>query len=308
MIESAAASIDAVIVLHESASVIEGALESLRHAAPIRGVRPIIIDNASTDDGPAIASRILGADAVVTLPKNLGFAGGVNAGLARSHRPWLALVNPDLRFAPGALDYMASALESRPGSGLVGPIVRAADGTREETAGAFPTLDREIAHAWFLDRILGWEGRRVVQPTTAAQVDWVSGCAWLLRREAVEAVGPLDDGYFMYVEDVDYCKRLRNSGWDVWVEPGAEAIHVRGTGSTRSALLPADGGMSLVRYFERHASEEDARAIRAVLRRGWLIRRVLHTLRSWFGQPGAGRLAARYARAIEQSAARARRM
>lgn len=298
--ESAPNSIDAIIVLHDSASVIEGAIDALRRAAPDCGVRPIIVDNASSDAGAAIASRLLGEAAVVRLPNNLGFAAGVNAGLIRSRSPWVALVNPDLRPAPGSLDKMVRALDLRPRAGLVGPLVRLEDGTREQTAGVFPTLARERAHSMFLDRLLGWEGRRVPQPDTAVQVDWVSGCAWLLRREAQLQVGPLDEGYFMYVEDIDYGKRLAAAGWEVWVEPAAEATHVRGTGSTRSGLLPADGGLALVRYFELHAPSRDARAIRAVLRRGWSIRRALHRVRSGFGSPGAARLAERYARAIEE--------
>lgn len=292
-----------MIVLHESASVIGSALEALQSAAPRRGVRPIVVDNASTDDGAAIAARIAGESNVIRLASNVGFAGGVNAGLARSTSGTIALVNPDLQFEPGALDRMADALDAKPTVGLIGPLVRAADGSREATVGMFPTLAREQAHAWFLDRALGRAGRRADQPVSACRVDWISGCAWLLRREAMQQVGPLDAGYFMYVEDVDYARRLRDSGWEVWIEPLANALHVRGTGSSRSSLLPADGGLSLIRYFEQHASPRDAIAIRAVLRRGWSLRRMLHTVRGWCGSGVSARLALRYERALSDLAA-----
>lgn len=290
--------IDAVIVLHESASVIDGALDALAGAAPRSAVNTIVVDNASTDRGPAIAASRLGEGSVIRSERNLGFAGGVNLGLARSTHPWIALVNPDLRYAPGALDRLLDFMEAHPRAGLVGPGVRLADGRREATAGVFPTAAREHAHAWFQDRWLGRPGRSIAQPTAPARADWVSGCAWLLRRAALEHVGPLDAGFFMYVEDVDFCRRLHAADWEVWVEPGAHASHVRGTGSSASGLLPADGGRALVRYFEKHAAADEVAAARAALRAGWTLRRALHRVRAWAGRAGARRLADRYARAL----------
>lgn len=299
MTERPAREIDAVIVLHESGSVIDGSLAALADAAPRSVVNPIIVDNASTDAGPRIAESRLGAGSLIRSPRNLGFAGGVDLGLARCRHPWIALVNPDLRFAPGALDILADFLEAHPRVGLVGPLVRLAEGGREATAGVFPTAAREHAHAWFLDRWLGRAGRGAEQPDSASRVDWISGCAWLLRREALVQAGPLDDGFFMYVEDVDYGRRLQDSGWEVWVEPRAHAVHVRGTGSSASGLLPADGGRAMLRYFEKHATHAEQASARRALAAGWTIRRVLHMLRAWARRPGAERLERRYARALE---------
>jgi len=293
-----ARAIDAVIVLHESAAVIDGALAALDGAASRSIVNPIVVDNASTDAGPAIVERRLGSGSVIRSPRNLGFAGGVNLGLAHSAHPWIALINPDLRYEPGALDVLLDFLLQHPRAGLVGPRVQLADGSRESTAGAFPTAAREQAHAWFLDRWLGREGRRVAQPLGAGRVDWLSGCAWLLRREAFEAIGPLDEGYFMYVEDVDYGRRLHAAEWEVWVESAARAEHVRGTGSSASGLLPADGGRALLRYFEKHTTSAEQAAARRALVAGWTIRHSLHTVRAWAGAPGAERLAKRYASAL----------
>jgi len=99
--------------------------------------------------------------------------------------------------------------------------------TRVEAFGASGTDDWTIPHArsrsalhtFLLDRTLGFEGRLAPLPDTVRSVDWASGCAWVLRRETVRSVGPLDEGYFMYCEDVDYCRRIHDAGWEVVVTP-----------------------------------------------------------------------------------------
>ena len=294
------AQIGAVVVIHESAGVIRGCLETLRESAPRRGLAILVVDNASTDDGADVAAGILGPERVLRLEENHGFAAGVNAGFARLGQPWLAIVNPDLAFARGALDRLADFLEGHPRAGLAGPRVRLANGAIEPTAGVFPTIAREEAHAWMLDRWLGRPGRSRRQPPAAERADWISGCAWLLRREAWQAAGPLDEDYFMYVEDIDYGRRLANAGWEVWIEPAIEAVHARGTGSRRSALLPADGGPALAHYFAKHEPQVPQRRLLAALRSGWALRRALHALLARAGRRESRMLERRYALALER--------
>ena len=98
---------------------------------------------------------------------------------------------------------------------------------------------RERSHALMLDRCLGLDGRSAEFPDHTAPVEWASGCAWLLRGEAVRSVGPLDEAYFMYFEDVDYCRRLRDAGWVVLATPDARVIHAHGRGSTDTPSVSA---------------------------------------------------------------------
>lgn len=285
-----------IVVLYESAGVIDDCLASLAAAAPRRGVRVIVVDNASADDGAERARRA-GAT-VVRLERNGGYAAGVNAGFAAADSVWLGVLNPDARATPGAFDTLADALEAVPRAALAGPRVRHADGSHEGSTGPFPTYDRERAHAWALDRLLGLPGRHTHFPRVAAAVDWVSGCAWLLRAQAARQTGALDERYFMYYEDVDYCRRLHDAGWQVLAVPQAEVIHEPGTGSTRSGLLPADGGAALVRYFERHHPELARGRIARTLRHGWGMRAMAHKLLAITGDPRSRRLAARYELAL----------
>lgn len=289
-----------VVVSYFSAAVLERCLASLAGAAPRRGVRPIVVDNASGDDSAAIAARAAGTDAVVRLPGNRGFAAGVNAGLAAAgDAPWVAVLNPDTEVPPGALDALADALEARPRAGLAGPRVVGLDGRAERTVGRFPSLARERAHSLLLDRLPGVEGRSAPAPAATEAVDWVSGCAWLVRGAAARAVGPLDEGYFMYFEDVDYCRRLCDAGWEVLHVPGATVRHGLGLGSGRTGTVPADGGPALIRYFAKFHPEVPPAAVARLLARGWRVRRAWRRLRAALGDASSAAVARRYERALD---------
>jgi GT2 family glycosyltransferase len=289
----------AVVVTYRSADVIGRCLEALLASAPRRGVALRVVDNASGDGTVERAQRVIGSDCVIRLDDNRGFAAGVNAGLAAVRAPWIAVINPDAFVPPGGLDRLADVLDSDPRAGLVGPRVRDTEGRPEPTAGLFPTLARERAHAWMLDRLIGLEGRRATFPERTAPVDWVSGCAWVLRAEAVRDVGQLDETYFMYYEDVDYCRRLHDRNWNVLATPDVEVVHRISTGSDGTARLPADGGAALVRYFRKFHPETSPEAVQRLLRRGWGLRRAWRLARARMGHAPSAGAAERYRLAIE---------
>lgn len=299
MIERREEPIAVVVVSHQSAAVLAGCLDALPAAAPRRGVRVCVVDNASTDDSVAIASARLGESSVLRLGENRGFAAGVNAGLAALPGTWYAVLNPDTATPAGALDALADVLEANPRAGLAGPRVRARNGRPEASVGRFPSLTRERAHTWLLDRLLGFEGRLAPFPARTGPVDWVSGCAWMLRAEALRQVGPLDEGYFMYYEDVDYCRRLHDAGWEVLAVPEIAIVHGLGEGSSGSAAIPADGGPALLRYFEKFHAEVPVTRVRALLMRGWRLRLAWRRLRAALGDRRSARLARRYRIALD---------
>lgn len=292
-------SIDAVVVTFESAHVLEGCLDSLARSAPDRGVRTVVVDNDSADDSVALAISRLGPGNVVRCARNGGFAAGVNAGLRATGCGLVAVINPDVRIPAGGLDRLAGILETHPRAGLVGPRVRRPSGGFEDTAGRFPTLARERAHAFLLDRIPGVEGRRRTFPQSTGDVDWISGCGWMLRRAAVDDVGALDEGYFMYYEDVDFCRRLRDAGWAVLATPEVEFEHAVGQGSRATARLPADGGASLLRYARKFLGERSAEELRGILAAGWRIRRAARRVLAALGDRRSAALLPRYQLALE---------
>lgn len=295
--------IAAIVVSYESSAVLERCLTALARSAPRRGVQPIVVDNASSDGSADLAERILGPGGVIRLNGNRGFAAGVNAGFAATDAHWLAVVNPDVEVPPGGLDALVDELERHPRAALAGPLTVDAEGVPERTVGHFPSPAREWAHSWLLDHV-GWPGRFAPLPATTRPVDWVSGCCWVLRGDAVREVGPLDESYFMYFEDVDYCRRLHDAGRDVLFVPSVRWMHGRGRGSRVTAALPADGGRAALRYFHKfHPSLPQARAS-AWLLRGWRLRMRWRLLRARLGDARSAEVARRYAVAINQVRAR----
>jgi GT2 family glycosyltransferase len=290
----------AIVVTYESSVTLERCLRSILASASRRGVRVLVVDNGSTDGTVAIASGLIGPTSVIRLPANRGFGAGVNAGLAAAGTAALvAVVNPDVEIPPDGLDQLADELDRRPGAGIAGPSTVDAGGRRERTVGPFPTPEREWAHSWLLDH-LGWPGRFAPSPAVTAEVDWVSGCAWLLRADAVRAVGPLDEAYFMYFEDVDYCRRLHDAGWSVLHVPGVRWTHGLGLGSRLTGAQPADGGPAALRYFRKfHPAVPEAR-MRALLLRGWRLRLVLRRVRAALGDARSRDVARRYEVAIDR--------
>jgi hypothetical protein len=294
--------IEVAVVTHDSAHVLAAGLRSILAAAPQRGVRVWVVDNASRDGSAGLAASLVGDAQVIRCAENRGYAAGVNRALERARSPWFAVLNPDVELPPGALDRLAGLLAAHPRAALVAPRVRDEQGRPEGSVGPFATLRRERAHAFYLEYFFGVPGRRGAFPNSTAPVDWASGCAWLLRLAAARAVGALDEEYFMYWEDMDYCRRIWSAGWEVLATPEVEVRHLLGRGSARTALLPADGGAGIVRYFRKFHPEVDIDHLKAVVTAGWRLRRWSHVVRAALGREGSRTWVKRFDLALDQMA------
>jgi N-acetylglucosaminyl-diphospho-decaprenol L-rhamnosyltransferase len=230
-------SVAVVLVTYESAEDLAACLGLLPAAGGPHELEVVVVDNASRDASAEIARR-LGVK-LLENPANLGLSRAIDIGAAATAAPWLLLVNPDTRLAPGSLVRMLETAGADPTIGCVGPHLRNSDGSEYPTGRRFPSILVGAAHA-----ALGtvWPGNPATRRYHLAdldrsrpvQVDWVSGACMLLRREAYEAAGRFDAGYFLYFEEMDFCLRLAKAGWRVVYDPGAEVTHILG-GSTRSA-------------------------------------------------------------------------
>jgi N-acetylglucosaminyl-diphospho-decaprenol L-rhamnosyltransferase len=228
--------VSVVLVTYESAEDLAACLATLPAAAGPHELEVVVVDNASRD-GSAEIARGLGVK-VLENPTNLGLSRAVDLGAAATVAPWLLLLNPDTRLAPGSL---ARLLETAadPAVGCVGPHLRNSDGSEYPTGRRFPSILVGAAHAalgtvWPDNPATRHYHLAELDRSRPVQVDWVSGACMLLRREAYEAAGRFDAGYFMYFEEMDFCLRLARAGWRVVYDPGAEVTHILG-GSTRSA-------------------------------------------------------------------------
>jgi GT2 family glycosyltransferase len=212
------------VVTFRSADVLAPCLASLE------GVPTVVVDNASDDGTRAIASSFPHVQ-LVEHERNRGFAAGVNTGLEHS-RGDVLLLNPDARLREGALPALLETQQRHPRAGVVAPRLFNADGSVQSSARTFKTLAIFAARRTALGRTAAGAralGAHLVDCASATQttpVDWVLGAAMLIRAEAVASVGPMDDGFFLYEEDQDWCARMWAAGWSVLYEPAAEVDHL----------------------------------------------------------------------------------
>lgn len=242
----------AVVVNHNAGGLLERCCRSLLDEG---AGEVVVVDNGSTD-GSADDLEALGLPVVVVRAPNLGYAAGANTGIARTSAPVVAVLNPDARVEPGA----GSALVARFAEedvAAVGPRIVNVDGSTYPSARLVPSVIDAVGHGlvslvWrgnpFSRRY--WEADR--DPAAPRDVDWVSGAAVWLRRRALDAVGGWDERYFMYVEDVDLCWRLREAGWRVVYEPAGVVEHVQGSATDRRPdRMVVEHHRSLLRFAAR---------------------------------------------------------
>jgi GT2 family glycosyltransferase len=194
----------------------------------------IVVDNASSDGTGAMVREEFPEVVVLENERNTGFAAANNQGIRCAHGDLILLLNPDTEFHPGALGALVRFMETTPKAGAAGACLVNADGSLQRSAYPMPTLGREIWRLFHLDRLwrLTSYPLETMDPGRAHAVDVAQGASLMLRRRALEDVGPLDEDYFMYTEEVDLCFRLKRAGWGVHWLPAAKVLHWGGQ-STR---------------------------------------------------------------------------
>ena len=246
------------------------------------GVELVLVDNGTDHSRSRAVADEHGAHLVVP-GTNLGYGAAANAGAAGAAAPWLLVCNTDLVWQPGALDALVAAGEAHPGAGSLGPALLNTDGTVYPSARELPSLTQGAGHAVFA-RV--WPGNPWTRAYQARQetagderaAGWLSGACLLLRREAFEAVGGFDDGYFMFFEDVDLGERLGRAGWTNLYVPSAKVTHVGGTSwRERPAPMIRAHHASAYRYLARRYRRWYQAPVRWVLYLGLTVRRRAET-------------------------------
>jgi GT2 family glycosyltransferase len=226
--------ISVVIVAWNAKHYLELCLESLEKAPPRRSMETFVVDNASADGTVERVETRFPWVRLIKSPVNLGFAKGNNLAIRQCQGRYITLVNPDVIVLPGCLDALADFLDQNPKVGNVGPRVLNPDMTMQSTCRRFPTLWNNLCEATGLaakfkkSRLFAGEHMFYFAHDRTRPVDVLVGCFSMIRREAFDAVGLLDEGLFMYGDDVDWCRRAWKAGWEVVFYPGAGAIHDRG--------------------------------------------------------------------------------
>jgi N-acetylglucosaminyl-diphospho-decaprenol L-rhamnosyltransferase len=220
----------------------------------------VVVDNDSRDDTPARLRQRFPDLRVIENASNVGYARAVNQGIRATGGEFVLVMNPDCEVRPGALRALVEFLRARPRAAVAGPRIFNPDGSLEYSARAFPDhltflfnryslLSRLFPNNPFSRRYLltDWDHASV------REVDWLSGACLLVRRAAIEAVGEMDEAFFMFNEDVDWCRRMKGAGWGVWYVPDAVVVHHVGASRHKvGARVIYARHLGMIHYFHKH--------------------------------------------------------
>ncbi|MCB9867708.1 MAG: glycosyltransferase family 2 protein [Phycisphaerales bacterium] len=253
-----------VIVSYNTRELLRECLESLTLGAAGIAVETFVVDNASKDASAEMVAERFPQVRLIRNPDNRGFAAANNLGLAEATGRHVMLLNPDTVVRPGAFAELVRFMDAHPQAGYCGPRLVNADGSHQLSARRFPTWWSSAAN------LLGWDKKHPASrhcgdlhaaagDRTEMPAGWLTGACLLVRRTAMQQVGVLDEGYFMYFEETDWCRRLANAGWAGWYVPSAEVLHYGGqsVGPVESDApffgnRPAFWVPSQRRYYRRH--------------------------------------------------------
>jgi N-acetylglucosaminyl-diphospho-decaprenol L-rhamnosyltransferase len=230
----------AIVIIHYNSSAdLDKCLLSLAACAPAAEHRVVVVDNASVDEGLDEVHRNHPGCLWVFNKENLGYARGCNLGMGQVDADYYLILNPDIVVQPGALDRLLEFADTHPRAGVIGPQLLNTDGTIQNSCRRFYTLKTLLLRRTILGRIFP-DSRTVhlhlmddFDHQSSRPVDWVLGGCLLARRSAIERTGPMDERFFLYFEDVDWCFRMWQAGFEVQYTPDARFVHHHRRGSAQ---------------------------------------------------------------------------
>jgi GT2 family glycosyltransferase len=248
-----------VIVNWNTESVLRECLRSIGRPAAPEAFEIILVDNASIDGTVDMVRREFPHATVLSNPANRGFAAACNQGIVRAQGRYLLLLNPDTVVHPGALDSMTEFMDNNSEVGICGPLLLNSDGTTQPSVRRFPGFRSALHHNTILRSVGLFRGRyRAYMMSGFAydrtlDVDQVMGAALMTRRSVIDQIGLLDERFFMYYEEVDFCCRAKRAGWRVTFVPQARITHL-GCMSSDQVPVVADAMRltSLITYFRKY--------------------------------------------------------
>ena len=250
-----------IIVNWNTKQLLLECIESLIHETHRCSIEIIVVDNGSTDGSAQAVQERFPDVKLILNDKNLGFAKANNIGIKLSSGRYVCLVNSDIKALDACIDRMHDYMNNNPTIGALGPKTLGGDLKFRLNCRDFPDLWKSFCESLMLNKIFTrskfLRGRLItdIDQNAAQSVDVLSGCFLMIRREVIEQVGMLDEKFYIYAEDCDWCKRIHSAGWDVVFYPGAQAIHY---GGVSSAAAPVKFQIEMLKsdfiYWEKHHS------------------------------------------------------
>jgi len=254
-------SVSVVIVSWNAREYLLRCLASLTKHASRYPLEVIVVDNCSSDGSVEAVRNQYPQVKLVRNSTNLGFARANNLGIRMSSSRYVCLMNSDAEALPDCITSLVDFCEAHPDVGMVGPRIRGGDGKLQRSCRGFPSVWNMFCRALALDRLFpkcSWFTGYLLwhwPQESLAPVDILTGCFWLARRSALDVVGLLDESFFIYGEDMDWCKRFWDCGWKLMFVPSAEAIHYGGASSSNAPVrFYVERHKADLQYWRKHKS------------------------------------------------------
>lgn len=219
----------------------------------------IVVDNSSTDGTPEFIRERFPSIKLIRNASNLGFAKGTNIGIKEASGDYVSLINSDVIVPAGCIESMYRYMEQNKNIGMLGPRMLGVDGQVNRSTMVFPTVWNTFCHAIALDSLFKrskWFGGFLMKELNSQKttdVDVLNGWFWMVRRRALDQVGLLDERFFIYGEDIDWCRRFHQSGWRVVLFQEASAVHYGGASSKRAPIrFYLEMQRANLQYWEKH--------------------------------------------------------
>jgi N-acetylglucosaminyl-diphospho-decaprenol L-rhamnosyltransferase len=287
------ASLDVVIVSYRCRELLRACLRSLKEHPPSRPMEVFVVDNASGDGTVEMMQSEFPAVRLRAAPENLGFARANNLAIEAGRAPYVLALNPDTRVTPAALDRMVTLMDERRDIGIAGCRLVLEDGTFDHAAKRlFPTPLSALTHFTGIGRRVNASARLAqyrapeLNEHASGPVDAVNGAFMLMRRTALDQVGLFDEGYWMYMEDLDLCYRSAQSGWLTWYEPSVTVVHVKAGSSGKNRRPHANYAFhyGMHRFYRKHYAPTHNVLLNGLVYAGIWCKLVLSMVRSAFSR------------------------
>jgi len=242
------------IVSYNSLNFLRDCLDSILENPPSLKYEIIVVDNASADGSCELVQKNFPQVKLLRNSKNTGFAAANNKAISKTNSKYILLINSDCKVYKNSLDNLVSFMEKNKKVGIAGPKIINSDGSVQLSCRKFPSIFNAAFHTILTNIVPNNPFSRKykladVNRDTPFEVDWVSGSAMIIRRKALEDTGPIDERYFMYVEDLDLCYRMWQKSWKVYYYPCASILHHIGGSSGNSELKACFRMQRSVFYF-----------------------------------------------------------
>lgn len=279
-----------IIVSWNVADLLKACLESITaHASSTRTIEVIVVDSASADHTVEMVRTHFPHVILLPQAENVGFTRGNNIGLGAARGRYLFLLNPDTMLLDDTAHALAAYLDATPTVGIAGPKTLNTDRSYQSTRRRFPTLALELRESlWLAPHLFDLPPSHFAldnpPPDATHLVDWVQGSAMMLRREVYDQIGGMDEGFFMFSEEVDWCKRAADQGWKIAYVGSTSIIH-HGGKSTEQATARSHihYQTSKIRYFRKHHGAARANLLRLYILLNYRIQWIIESVKGALG-------------------------